>query len=410
LHLSSKTEETDNIIEKFSSKTIVLVGFLTLFAVTAAALLHANEPEFITDRFIGLTELEYSFFDSVLYTAYLIFGIISYIISDKRGKRRFLIGIGAVGSSIFFILMTTTLNYMVLLIYRFIQGAFTVMCWQMLMTLVLDYSGPTNKGKNMGLYGVFLALAMGLGPMVGGFIAAVDVFAPYFAASILSFLVFPITMIGLRDPVIMKKRNPLSQSIESVREHPKLVVPCIFNFIDRLHMGFLLTALPLFIVQILDLSESLRGMALGLFAMPFIILQYPMGKLSDKYGRYPQLILGSAIYGVILSTLGFFGSFGFTYLILVLLLLGLFSGVTAPAAMALIGDTVGKEDSAMAMGFFNFLGNIGMVIGPIVFGVLVLYSDFVFAFLIAGVIELVSLGIVLGLIKGKFKESIRTSV
>jgi MFS family permease len=151
-------------------------------------------------------------------------------------------------------------------------------------------------------------------------------------------------------------------------------------------------------------------MALGLFAMPFIILQYPMGKLSDKYGRYPQLILGSAIYGVILSTLGFFGSFGFTYLILVLLLLGLFSGVTAPAAMALIGDTVGKEDSAMAMGFFNFLGNIGMVIGPIVFGVLVLYSDFVFAFLIAGVIELVSLGIVLGLIKGKFKESIRTSV
>jgi MFS family permease len=151
-------------------------------------------------------------------------------------------------------------------------------------------------------------------------------------------------------------------------------------------------------------------MALGLFAMPFIILQYPMGKLSDKYGRYPQLILGSAIYGVILSTLGFFGSFGFVQLIIVLLFLGLFSGVTSPAAMALIGDTVGKEDSAMAMGFFNFVGNVGMVLGPIIFGLLLIYSDFVLAFIVAGAIELISLAINVALIKGKFKDSIRMKV
>ncbi len=389
-----------------NTKRIMFLGFLTLLTITAVSLLHANEPEFILARFSGLTELEYSYFDSVVYIAYLIMGISTYIISDKIGKRKLFIIIGSIGSSVFFILMTTTTIYPILLIYRFLQGSFTVMSWQILMTLVLDYSESNDRGKNMGIFGVFLALAMGLGPMIGGIIASIDVFMPYWVAAFLSLLVLPLTLFGLDDPVFIKKRVSLKQSIMSAKEYPKLVVPCLFNFIDRLHMGFILTALPLFLFQVLGLSESLRGMALGLFAIPFIILQYPMGKISDKYGRYKQLVIGSAIYGIILSILGFAGSFGFIYLVIILILLGVFSGITSPASMALVGDSVEQDESAMAMGFFNFVGNMGIVIGPIVLGLLLIYSNFAIAFLVAGLIELISLAIIIVIIKVKFKENI----
>jgi MFS family permease len=404
------TTEEKMSIESNSSrnntKRIMFLGFLTLLTITAVSLLHANEPEFILARFSGLTELEYSYFDSVVYIAYLIMGISTYIISDKIGKRKLFIIIGSIGSSVFFILMTTTTIYPILLIYRFLQGSFTVMSWQILMTLVLDYSESNDRGRNMGIFGVFLALAMGLGPMIGGIIASIDVFMPYWVAAFLSLLVLPLTLFGLDDPVFIKKRVSLKQSIMSAKEYPKLVVPCLFNFIDRLHMGFILTALPLFLFQVLGLSESLRGMALGLFAIPFIILQYPMGKISDKYGRYKQLVIGSAIYGIILSILGFAGSFGFIHLVIILILLGVFSGITSPASMALIGDSVGQDESAMAMGFFNFVGNMGIVIGPIVLGLLLIYSNFAIAFLVAGLIELISLAIIIVIIKGKFKENI----
>lgn len=404
------TTEEKMSIESNSSrnntKRIMFLGFLTLLTITAVSLLHANEPEFILARFSGLTELEYSYFDSVVYIAYLIMGISTYIISDKIGKRKLFIIIGSIGSSVFFILMTTTTIYPILLIYRFLQGSFTVMSWQILMTLVLDYSESNDRGKNMGIFGVFLALAMGLGPMIGGIIASIDVFMPYWVAAFLSLLVLPLTLFGLDDPVFIKKRVSLKQSIMSAKEYPKLVVPCLFNFIDRLHMGFILTALPLFLFQVLGLSESLRGMALGLFAIPFIILQYPMGKISDKYGRYKQLVIGSAIYGIILSILGFAGSFGFIHLVIILILLGVFSGITSPASMALIGDSVGQDESAMAMGFFNFVGNMGIVIGPIVLGLLLIYSNFAIAFLVAGLIELISLAIIIVIIKVKFKENI----
>lgn len=82
-------------------------------------------------------------------------------------------------------------------------------------------------------------------------------------------------------------------------------------------------------------------------------------------------------------------------LIVSLVLLGIFSGLTAPPTMAWIGDCVPPKDRATGMGLFNLLGNFGMVLGPIVLGVILLQSNFVIAFVVAGLIELLSLLVVI---------------
>ncbi len=385
---------------------ILNLGVLTLLTITAAAILHVNQPEFILDRFAGITEFEYSLFDSVLYLSYLLFGLLTGALSDRWAKRRVFVLVGAAGSILFYWMMTTTLIYPLLLVYRFVQGAFTVMAWQTFMTLAIDFSGPHDRGKNMGVFGAFLALAMGLGPAIGGVIASYGVFMPYYTAVVLNAAVLVIAFFALRNPPITKQRPSLSRSLAIARRHPKLTIPVVFNFLDRLHIGFILTALPLFLSSVLGLSESLRGLSLAVFAMPFIVLQYPMGKLSDKYGRYAPLVLGSVGFGLVLSSLGYIGALGFAALLLMLAVLGFFSGVTAPPSMALVGDIVEPEDSAMAMGFFNFMGNLGITIGPLVFGFMVLVADFVTAFAVAGLLELLTLGLNVVLIKAVFHENI----
>ncbi|MFX1370112.1 MAG: MFS transporter, partial [Promethearchaeota archaeon] len=159
--------------------------------------------------------------------------------------------------------------------------------------------------------------------------------------------------------------------------------------------------------EVLFLSESYRGMALAIFAIPFIILQYPMGRLSDKYGRYPILIAGSLPYGIVLAALGLIGASGFFPMLMGLVLLGAFSGITAPSALALVGDVSKPEDSAMAMGLFNFSGNFGVTLGPLVFGSLMLVSDFITAFFVAGLIEVLALALIILAIKMRFKENLR---
>ena len=398
--------ELEPIETASNTKRVVLLGILTLITITAAAVLHVNQPEFILDRFVGITELEYSLFDTTLYLSYLIFGIATGLLSDRWGKRRVFVLVGSTGSMIFYWLMTTTLSYPMLLLFRFLQGSFTVMVWQTFMTLAIDFSDSHNRGRNMGIFGAFLAMGMGLGPAIGGFIATVGVFVPYFAAVGLNALVFLIALVSLRDPPMTKTRPTLGQSFMLARKKPELVVPGIFNLIDRLHIGFILTALPFFLSVSLGLDESLRGMSLAIFAIPFIILQYPMGKLSDKHGRFRQLVIGSLGYGVVLSVVGIVGVLGFSLLLVMLAILGVFAGISSPPSMALVGDIVGQEDSAMGMGFFNFLGNLGITIGPIIFGVLMPIMGMSFAFVVVGILELITLVVNIVLVRTVFKDKI----
>lgn len=372
---------------------ILILGLLVFVTILAPALLHTNQLEFLVLRF-EVDLLAASYFDTALYTSYLITGILSAIISNQIGKRKIFILVGSLGSAVFYFLMTTTLNFTLLLVFRFVQGSLTILSWQTLMTMVLDLSTSQNRGKNLGIFGMFLALAMGSGPVFGGVLAGLGVVIPYFAASILSVFVFIIALVFLKEPKNLIPRPSILENVAIGFRKPRLVVPGIFNFVDRFHIGFILFVLPLFLPIVLEVEPELRGMVLGLFALPFIILQYPVGKWSDVIGRYKPLIIGSALVGLMLSVMGFLGTFGLFAVIIGFIILGIGNGFTGPTAMALVGDTVEPDDNATAMGFFNFLGNIGIAISPLVGGILI-YSEteaaFITAFMTAGLIEFFSL-------------------
>ncbi|UCG03824.1 MAG: MFS transporter [Candidatus Heimdallarchaeota archaeon] len=386
---------------------IIILGILVLVTILAPALLHTNQYEFLIERF-ELNLLKASYFDTALYTSYLIAGILTAIIANQIGKRKIFILLGSSGSSVFYLAMTTTLNFPLLLIFRFLQGSFTVLCWQILMTIVLDLSTAQNRGRNLGIFGMFLALAMGSGPVLGGILAGLGVLVPYYAASLLSFFVFLLALVFLKEPRQLIPKPSFLKNVGIVFRKPRLIIPAIFNFVDRFHIGFILFILPLFLPIVLQVEPELRGMVLGLFALPFIILQYPVGKWSDKIGRYKPLIIGSITVGVMLTIMGYLGSFGLFAVIIGFIILGIGNGFTGPTAMALVGDTVEADDNAVGMGFFNLLGNIGIVMGPFIGGFLA-YSEtqtaFVTAFVVAGLIEFISLTGVILLILFVFKRN-----
>ncbi|MFX0012976.1 MAG: MFS transporter [Promethearchaeota archaeon] len=388
-------------------RQVIILGIMVLVTILAPALLHTNQLEFIVLRF-GVDLLEASYFDTALYASYLVGGILTAILSNQVGKRKIFILIGSFGSSVFFLVMTLTLNYPLLLVFRFLQGSFTVLCWQTLMTVVLDLSTPQNRGKNMGIFGMFLALAMGAGPVLGGIFAGIGVFVPYYVATMLSLFVFVFSLVQLKEPKNLVSKPSVVENVKIVFQKPRLVIPGIFNFVDRFHIGFILTILPLFLPLVLGVDEELRGMVLGLFALPFIILQYPVGKWSDRVGRYRPLIFGSVSVGIMLTIIGFVGTFGLFPLIIGFIILGIGNGFTGPPAMALVGDIVEADDNPTSMGFFNLLGNIGIIMGPLVGGFLVLPEtelSFVIAFVVAGFIEFISLAGVILIIFFVFKEN-----
>ncbi len=380
---------------------ILLISISIMFVISSTSLLHANEAEFIIDRFEGIDSFKFSLFDSFLYAAYLIGGPIAGLASAKVGRRKpFVIG-GAVVAAAMTILMTVAGNYPLLLVLRFLQGFFCVASWQSLMTMVLDYSDDTNRGRNMGIFGSFMALSMGLGPVLGGVLASIHLFAPYYVSAAQCLLAVVITFLFISEPG-MKLENIKPKLVDSfafARHRPALMVPALFNLVDRLHMGFIIFIIPLMLREVLQLGPEYRGMLLGVNAIMYIILQYPMGRLSDRVGRYKLLLIGSIGYGSLLCLTGPVGAMGLIPLVVLFFVLGIFSGFAGPANSALVGDIVNKDENPLAMGFFTLFGNVGMVTGSLFGGMMLSVTNFTVAFIVAGAIELSTLAVNISLLR-----------
>ncbi|MDC7126712.1 MAG: MFS transporter, partial [Spirochaetales bacterium] len=279
----SNTQKKDGLLGK-----VLLISISIMFVISSTSLLHSNEAEFIIDRFEGITSFSFSLFDTILYVAYLIAGPFVGFLSARTGRRRIFVIIGAAGTAFATICMTLVHNYSLLLVFRFFEGAFCVASWQTLMTMILDLSDSTNRGRNMGIFGTFMAISMGLGPMFGGFLAKISLFTPYYVSSAQCVLAFIITVLFIREPLVAKasQKPGIAESLAFARTKPAVIVPAMFNLVDRLHMSFIIFMVPLMLKQLLKLGPEYRGMLLGVNGLSYIILQYPIGRLSDRVGRF----------------------------------------------------------------------------------------------------------------------------
>jgi MFS family permease len=113
-------------------------------------------------------------------------------------------------------------------------------------------------------------------------------------------------------------------------------------------------------------SETLIGIAIGIYGLAQAVFQIPFGLLSDRVGRKPLIVFGLVIFCigsiVAASTESIWG------VIIGRALQG--SGAIAAAVMALLSDLTREQNRTKAMAFigisFGITFAIAMVLGPII--------------------------------------------
>ena len=118
-------------------------------------------------------------------------------------------------------------------------------------------------------------------------------------------------------------------------------------------------------------DEEVVGWMTGVLGACFcaaqFIMSYPLGKLSDSWGRKPIVVLGnlSCVIGVL--------CFGYapTYFLACLsrIVQGTFNAIIG-AEKAMIGESLRMDQQAEAMGYFSLTWGVGTLLGPIIGGVL----------------------------------------
>jgi MFS family permease len=175
--------------------------------------------------------------------------------------------------------------------------------------------------------------------------------------------------------------------IDRVRDHPTLLVPFTFGYIDRLTAGFFALAGVAYFRDTFGIDAATAGMTLALFFVPFAVLQYPIGSLSDRIGRFLPVVAGSMLYGATIIAVALAPVYSVAAGLMVLV--GICGAFVSPATMAMVTDIVPETERGVAMGGFNVFGSLGMLSGFLVGGAVTeLYDSYLPAFLVAGGLEM----------------------
>ena len=138
-------------------------------------------------------------------------------------------------------------------------------------------------------------------------------------------------------------------------------------FIDLMGFGILIPILPTFASKELGVSDFGIGSIVAVFSLMQFIFNPMMGKLSDKIGRRPVILVTQLMTAA--SYLIFAFSNSFLLLFLSRMLAGL-GGSNIGVAQAYIADITTREERAKGMGVIGAAFGLGFVFGPVIGAVL----------------------------------------
>ena len=166
-----------------------------------------------------------------------------------------------------------------------------------------------------------------------------------------------------------------------MKKKSALVLIFLTVFIDLLGFGILIPILPSFSVKELKIDEAAIGIAIAAYSFIQFLFNPVLGKLSDKYGRKPVIVVC-----LFLNAVGYI-IFSFTHSYLMLLFSRIIAGIGGSSigvAQAYIADVTTRENRSKGMGLIGSAFGLGFVFGPLIGGLLSEFGYAITGFVAAG--------------------------
>ena len=175
----------------------------------------------------------------------------------------------------------------------------------------------------------------------------------------------------------MEETSEISESIFNRR----VIIIFLIMFTEVLGFSMILPVLPF-----LGLSLGLSYLQIGLIASIFSICQLvsaPIaGKLSDRFGRKPILIVTQ------LSTLVGFLLLGFAFTVVILIAARVVDGLLGSnmvVSQAYISDITSEENRTKVYNYSSAVFGAGLIFGPFIGGILSIFNYSIPMFFAAGI-------------------------
>ena len=284
-------------------------------------------------------------------------------------------------------------GYWQLLIFRGLGGIGSTMFTVSAIGLIIRMSPPQSRARVSGLYATSFLLGSISGPLLGSALIGFGLRVPFAIYSVALLVAAAVVYFRLRDSTLAKPDTSTDVRTMTLREglaRSPYRASLMSNFANGWAvMGVRTAMVPLFVVEALHRSDALSGIALTVFAVGNAIVLLPAGRLSDRWGRRPFLIVGATVCGAATIAMGLTDNLWLFFV--ASLIGGMGSGLINPAQQAAVADVIGSTArGGPVLAVFQMVADVGSVVGPLVAGLLVQHFSYATAFTVTGALLLVA--------------------
>lgn len=348
----------------YRGRRIAVLGVLAVMILVPVTLPVTVLRGLIQERF-GVGEFLASAFMSINMVGAVIAAPLAGVLADRRGRRVDLIVAALVADALLLAGLALPVPFAGFMLIRFLEGGAHIVALSLLLSLAAQARPPAQRGRVMGLVGGGIMLGVAIGAPLGGVIGRDDPIRPLLAASALVALAAWLAWRTLEETAPDAERPSLRQILATLRKHPLLLAPLAFAFADRFTVGFYTTTFSFFLSRIHALPPPQIGLLMATFMLPFALLSYPFGRLSERTSRVAMISIGSLAYGIFTAAVPWCPVPALPAL---MLCLGIASAVMFVPSLLLTSQAATDSIRTTALGAFNAAGSLGFIVGPAVGG------------------------------------------
>ena len=369
---------THSYIEKFSLSPISSLFFAIAFLAIGYGMILTYVGVYLKE--LGLNDAIIGLINASFFLGAIGSSIFSQKIISSVGHIRSFATFASL-MVISFLVQALFFNEYLWAILRFISGFAFYALLIILESWLNEKSSQTHRGKILAIYTIIFYLATAVGQLFLNIKGDTTYIIFILGSVLILFSVLFISMTKIKEPIL----KPFEKY-----SFPKLlsVVPLALmgSFIGGFLVGGLLTMIPIYLIQKYSSIEML-SLFMACSIIGGLISQWPIGLLSDKYGR-TKLLAYNGFYIALISTLFIFvlSYENMIYVLGVLLGFSIFS--IYPLALAGANDVVDENKDIVEISrALLFTYGLGSFLAPIILGFgLYYYSEFIFViFAILGV-------------------------
>ena len=318
-------------------------------------------------------------------------------LSDIYGRRLLLkIGVVAFGLPPFLYSFITDLDALTAL--RFLHGLATAIFAPSALATVAELYRE-RRGAALGTYTACTQSGSLLGPFLGGYLIHAAGFSTAFITSGIFGCIGMLLFYSLHLDVAVPQRKEQGMTVvlsemwkgfAAVAKNRKVLITSVTDAAKMIANGALMAFLPLYGVSA-GLNPGEVGLLFTVQAGTSFFSKPIMGRVSDRVGRQPLIILGLCICA------GTFVCIPYVTLFPLLLLLsagfGFGEAVVSSSSSALVADSSEFKRLGAGMGMQGTIMDIGHASGPLLAGLLIANLSYSTAFAIIAGIQLMAAGV-----------------